>query len=229
MTNLKSLREHLGLTLKDVSQKCNIDQGLLSKYERKERELSIDNLKKLSSFYNVSPSYLLDMTNNSLPLKIAVYPGSFDPISNGHLDIIERVSKIFDTVYILVSINPKKKYIFSIDERVDMIKRSITNLKNVIVEESDELVLEYAKQKNAKVIIRGLRNFIDYQSEITLFQFNRSIEKNIDTMILFPSRDNLFLSSSSIKELVMFNADISSYVPKGLAPEIKEKILDRLN
>lgn len=157
-------------------------------------------------------------------MKVAVYPGSFDPISNGHLDIIERSAKVFDTVYVLVSVNPNKKYIFSVEERVFMLKTATKHIANVVVEASPNLVLDYAKEKKASVIIRGLRNFIDYQNEITLFQFNRSIDNNIDTFILFPSQDNLFLSSSSIKELVMFNSDISKYVPEGLSEYITNKL-----
>lgn len=155
---------------------------------------------------------------------IAVYPGSFDPVSNGHLDIIRRASKIFDTVYVLVSINPVKNYCFSTQERVFMLKECTKDLPNVIIEASESLVLNFAKSKNAQVIIRGMRNIMDYQNEITLFQFNRSIDSSIDTFILFPSTDNLFLSSSSIKELIKFDSDISPYVPKGLVNFIRDKI-----
>ena len=155
---------------------------------------------------------------------VAVYPGSFDPISNGHLDIIRRASKIFDTLYVLVSINPVKNYCFTNDERVYMLKEATKDLPNVIIEGSESLVLNFAKSKNAQVIIRGMRNIMDYQNEITLFQFNRSIDSSIDTFILFPSTDNLFLSSSSIKELIKFDSDISPYVPESLVEFIKEKI-----
>lgn len=157
-------------------------------------------------------------------MKIAIYPGSFDPVSNGHLDIIERAAKIFDKVYVLASINPNKKYLFTDEERVAMLKYATKHIPNVEVEGSKCLVLNYAREKEASVIIRGLRNFIDYQNEITLFQFNRSIDNHIDTILFFPSANNLFLSSSSIKELVMFDAEIHNYVPKGLAELIKTKI-----
>ena len=161
-------------------------------------------------------------------MKIAVYPGSFDPISNGHLDIIERTAQIFDKVYVLVSVNPNKKYCFSVEEKIELIKKSTQHINNVIVESYEGLVLDYAKEKGASVIIRGLRNFIDYQDEITLFQFNRSIAPNIDTFVLFPSANNLFLSSSAIKQLVSLNADISQYVPKAIVAEVKEIIKERL-
>lgn len=161
-------------------------------------------------------------------MKIAVYPGSFDPVSNGHLDIIERAAKVFDKVYVVVSINLNKQSIFTVDEKVWMLKEVTKHIPNVTVEASKDLLLQYAQSRNASVIIRGLRNFIDYQDEITLFQFNRSIAPNIDTFILFPSANNLFLSSSSIKELVSFNSDISSYVPKQLVAYITETLKKRL-
>ena len=162
-------------------------------------------------------------------MKIAVYPGSFDPVSNGHLDIIERAAKTFDILYVVISINPHKKYIFSPDERLDLLKEATKHINNVIVEASSMLVLEYAKERNCSVIIRGMRNIYDYQNEITLFQFNHDLDSSIDTYILFPSADNLFLSSSGIKELVMFGKDISKFVPEGLAEKITKKIKDYYN
>ena len=124
-------------------------------------------------------------------MKIAVYPGSFDPITTGHLDIIERTSKIFDKVIVLVAINTNKKSTFSTDEKMDMIRKVTTHLSNVEVKSSSDLVSKFALEQNANVIIRGLRNFNDYQDEISLFQFNRSIAPDIDTFALFPSANNL--------------------------------------
>ena len=110
------------------------------------------------------------------------------------------------------------------EERVEMLKHATSDLPNVEVEGSSSLVLNYAKEKNAQIIIRGMRNILDYQNEITLFQFNRSIDSDIDTFVLFPSTDNLFLSSSSIKELVKFDSDISPYVPHDLVEFITKRI-----
>lgn len=162
-------------------------------------------------------------------MKIAVYPGSFDPITLGHLDIINRAALVFDKLIVLVAINTNKKSTFTTEEKMQMIKKVTKHLKNVEVRSSSDLVSKYALEINANVIIRGLRNFNDYQDEISLFQFNRSIAPNIDTFALFPSANNLFLSSSSIKELVLFGADIKNYVPAEIEEYVKTTIYERLN
>ena len=134
-------------------------------------------------------------------MKIAVYPGSFDPITNGHLDIIKRASKLFDKLYVLVSVNSKKKYLLSIEERKEIVEKSVKDLKNVEVCSSSSLTLDFARSVNACSIIRGVRSYKDFDAEMELFQFNHTIDNNIDTILLFPSANNLFLSSSRIKEL----------------------------
>lgn len=161
-------------------------------------------------------------------MKIAVYPGSFDPITSGHLEIIERTSLIFDKVIVLIAINTNKKSTFTTEEKMEMIQKVTKHLNNVEVASSSDLVSKYALERNANVIIRGLRNFNDYQDEISLFQFNRSIAPNIDTFALFPSANNLFLSSSSIKELVLFGADIKNYVPTEIEDYVRTTIYERL-
>ncbi len=161
-------------------------------------------------------------------MKIAVYPGSFDPITSGHLEIIERTSLIFDKVIVLIAINTNKKSTFTTEEKKEMIQKVTKHLNNVEVASSSDLVSKYALERNANVIIRGLRNFNDYQDEISLFQFNRSIAPNIDTFALFPSANNLFLSSSSIKELVLFGADIKNYVPAEIEDYVRTTIYERL-
>lgn len=161
-------------------------------------------------------------------MKIAIYPGSFDPISNGHLDIINRASKIFDKLIILVSLNPKKKYLLNDNERVEIVKKSCQHLDNIEVIASKSLVLDFAKKVNACSIIRGLRNHNDFDSEMELFQFNHTIDNSVETLLMFPAANNLFLSSSSIKELVMFNSDITPYVPLIVKEKIEKILKERL-
>ena len=151
------------------------------------------------------------------------YPGSFDPISNGHLDIIARLSNIYDTVVILISNNTNKKYSFTKDERMEMIKIATKQYKNVVIDVWDGLVVDYCQKNNIKVMARGLRNISDYENEFNLFQFNKDLNNNIETLLLFPSSKNQFISSSAIKELVYFDANISKYVPLELVDIIKHK------
>ena len=153
----------------------------------------------------------------------AVYPGSFDPISNGHLDIIQRASKMLDELHIVVSYNIKKSSTFSVEERLNMIKLVTKDLPNVYVTSYDGLIVNYCKENNISILIRGLRNYQDYENEFSLFQFNRDINPDIETILMLPSSKNQFVSSSAIKELVTFNCDISSYVPS----EIKELIINK--
>ena len=141
------------------------------------------------------------------------YPGSFDPISNGHLDIIRRLCEIYDNVVILISNNIGKKYSFTALERKEMIELVIKKYKNARVDIYDGLVVRYCQNHNIKLLARGLRNFTDYENEFNLFQFNRDLAPEIETILLFPSSKNQFVSSSAIKELITFNASIKDYVP----------------
>ncbi len=153
-------------------------------------------------------------------MRKACYPGSFDPISNGHLDIIERAARQFDELHVLVSYNVNKKSTFTPDERVDMIKRACKNIKNVVVSKSSDLTVKYCKENSIQTMVRGLRNYMDYENEFSLYQFNRDIDPEIETLLLFPSTRTQFVSSSSIKELVAFNLDITPYVPKEIVDEV---------
>lgn len=153
----------------------------------------------------------------------AVYPGSFDPLSNGHLDIIKRASVLFDEVHILVSYNIRKRSSFTIHERVAMIKKVTKSFPNIVVAQSCDLVVNYCKEQNINVIIRGLRNYQDYENEFSLYQFNRDIDPSIETILLFPSTKNQMVSSSAIKELVTFGVDISNYVPEEIKTQIFKK------
>lgn len=157
-------------------------------------------------------------------MKKAVYPGSFDPLSNGHLDLIKRASKLFDELHVLVSYNTHKKTDFSPEERVDMIIKCIKNIPNVVVRQSSSLVVNYCKDNDINVIVRGLRNFQDYENEFTLFQYNRDINPKIETILLCPTTKTQVVSSSAIKELIEFNVDITPYVPKEIVNDILKKL-----
>ena len=153
----------------------------------------------------------------------AIYPGSFDPLSNGHLDIITRATKIFDEVHIVISNNTRKNATFSVEERLEMIKKVTKRFKNVKVTAYDGLSVNYCKENDIKVLIRGLRNYQDYEAEFNLYQFNKNIDSSVETLLMLPSNKHIFVSSSAIKELIYFNADISPYVPE----EIKEDIIKK--
>ncbi len=156
-------------------------------------------------------------------MKVA-YPGSFDPISNGHLDIIRRLSKKFDEVHIIVSYNVKKKTTFTASKRVSFIEEACKDYPNVYVHKSDDLVVRYCKELGIDIIIRGLRNYQDYENEFSLYQYNKDLDENIETLIMFPSSKNQFISSSAIKELIAFDIDISPYVPKCIVSEVTKAL-----
>lgn len=157
-------------------------------------------------------------------MKKAVYPGSFDPFSNGHLDIVERASKLFDEVHIVVSNNIFKKTIFTVQERIEMIQACVGHLPNIHITSYDGLVVQYCREHQISIIIRGLRNYNDYENEYSLFQYNKDIMPNVETVLLFPSTRNQIISSSAIKELVEFDCDISKYVPRSIAETIVQKM-----
>lgn len=154
----------------------------------------------------------------------AVYPGSFDPFSNGHLDIVKRASKLFDEIHVLVSNNIFKKTIFSTEERINLIKKCTKDIPNLVITSFDGLVVNYCKDNEISIIIRGLRNYSDYEAEFSLYQYNKDIYPNVETILLLPSTKTQFVSSSAIKELLNFNCDISKYVPK----EIEQDIIDKM-
>ena len=153
----------------------------------------------------------------------AVYPGSFDPISNGHLDIIKRASKLFDELHILVSYNFNKHYSFTKEERIEMLNDVCKDIPNIKITSYDGLVVNYCKENNIGVIVRGMRNYTDYENEFSLFQYNRDICSSVETILLMPTTKNQMVSSSAIKELVTFNSPIDKYVPKILVARITKK------
>lgn len=146
----------------------------------------------------------------------AIYPGSFDPITNGHIDVLQRASKLFDHVIIAVLVNPSKTPFLSIDDRMNLIRKSITDLKNVEVASFNGLTVEYALQKKAKVLIRGLRAISDFEHEMQMAQINKTLCPEVETIFLVPRVENNFLSSSLVKEIGLLNGDISQIVPEAV-------------
>ena len=154
-------------------------------------------------------------------MKIAVYPGSFDPITNGHLDILKRASSIFDKVIVLVAINQNKKSRFSIKDRVDMIKESIRDMDNVEVDSFEGLTVKYAKEHHATHLIRGLRAVSDFEYEFQLASANEYADASIDMVFFMARGDKTFISSSAILELYKSGVDVSSLVPPSVIKRLK--------
>ena len=155
--------------------------------------------------------------------KIALYPGSFDPITNGHLDVLERASRMFDNVVIAVLNHPNKKAFLSVDERVTLIKEAVKSMKNVNVDSFAGLTVEYARQIGARFLIRGLRSITDFEYEIQLCQTNHVIAPEIDTVYLSTKPEHNFISSSMVKELSNLNTDVSKFVPKNVVEYLKNR------
>lgn len=154
-------------------------------------------------------------------MKVAIYPGSFDPITNGHLDVLNRATKIFDKVIILIAINPKKKSRFPIEERIQMIREATSDNPQVEVDAYDGLTVEYAKNHNAKHLIRGLRAVTDFEYEFQLASANDYVDENIDTVFLMSKKEKSFINSSMIMDLHEAGVDVSNLVPPSVYKRLK--------
>lgn len=159
-------------------------------------------------------------------MKIAIYPGSFDPITSGHLNIIRRAASIFDKLIVCVMVNGTKKPMFSRDERVDMIRQVVGDIPNVEVDSSDELLAEYAKRRGSCVIVKGLRAGSDFENEFQMALINHKINPTLDTMFLTAEHQYMYLSSSTVKELGNYDVDLSDFLPQEIVPVFKQRIAD---
>jgi pantetheine-phosphate adenylyltransferase len=156
-------------------------------------------------------------------MRIGFYPGSFDPITYGHLDIITRGAKLFDKLYIAISYNPNKNTTFSTEERMDLVNQCVKDIDNVEVIKSNQLTVEHCLELGATHILRGLRAVTDYDYEFQMTNFNHQINDQVDTVFLMTQGKYSFLSSSSVRELAGFKGDVSPFVPKVVKDAINKK------
>lgn len=157
-------------------------------------------------------------------MRLAVYPGSFDPVTNGHIDILCKASKIFDKIIVAVIHNVTKKALFTLDERVELIKESSKDIENIEVEGFSGLLADYLIAKNACVIIRGLRTVTDFEYEMHMAMMNKRLIPDVDTIFIMSDSDNIFLSSSNVKEAALLGGNVSSMVPKYVEKRLREKL-----
>ncbi len=154
--------------------------------------------------------------------KIAVYNGSFDPVTNGHLDIIERAAKIFDVLYVTVAIHPTKVGLFTIEQRKKLLEEATAHLKNVIVDSTDELFMDYVKKVNGQVLVRGLRSTTDFDYELQYAQSNQYLNSQIEIMYLMTKPSHSFISSSVVKEIASYHKPLTGLVPECVEKALKE-------
>jgi len=154
----------------------------------------------------------------------AIYPGTFDPVTYGHIDIIKRALKIFEGVIVAVAHNPQKNPLFSVKERVQMLKEATADIDGVIIEDFDSLVVDYASSHRISVIIRGLRMLSDFEYEFQMALTNRKLSQDIETIFLMPSEQYSYISSKLLKETVRLGADVSDFVPPYVQRKLKQKL-----
>ena len=157
-------------------------------------------------------------------MKIAIYPGSFDPITSGHLNIIRRAANIFDKLIVCVMVNAGKQPMFSLDERKELICRVTADLPNVTVESSNALLAEFAREKGSCVIVKGLRAVSDFENEFQMALINRKINPDLDTMFLTADSEYMYMSSSVVKELGTYDVPLEDFLPKEIIPDFKRKL-----
>ena len=160
-------------------------------------------------------------------MKTAIYPGSFDPVTSGHLNIIRRAAKIFDKLIVCVMVNAGKNPMFTLQERVDLIRRVTSDLPNVEVDFSNELLANYARQRDIGVIVKGLRAGSDFENEFQMALINHKINPDLDTMFLTAESQYMYLSSSTVKELGNYNVDLSEFLPSEIIPDFQNRINEK--
>ena len=156
-------------------------------------------------------------------MKTAIYPGSFDPVTLGHLNVIKRAAQAFDKLIVCVMVNSSKHGLFTPEERVDLIQRVTKNLRNVEVDCSNELLADYARRKGSRVVVKGLRAVSDYEKEVQMAIINRKLYPNLDTFFIPSSEKYTYLSSTVVKEMARYGADLSDFVPREIIADVEAK------
>ncbi len=154
----------------------------------------------------------------------AVVPGSFDPVTKGHLDIIERAARIFDEIIVVVLQNPAKHTTFTVEERMDFIRRSTKNIRNVSVDSFDGLLVDYMRRKEAGVVVKGLRAVSDFEYEYQMALTNHKLNPDVETLFLNTSQEYMFLSSSIVKQIASFDGDVSDFLPEQIRDDVQKRL-----
>ena len=160
-------------------------------------------------------------------MRTAIYPGSFDPVTNGHLNIIRRASKSFDRLVVCVMVNGDKSPMFSPDERVEMIRRVTGDLENVEVEFSDKLLADFAREKNSSIVIKGLRAVSDFEREFQMALINHKLNPGLDTRFLTAEHQFMYLSSSAVKEMARYDVPLDDFLPREIIPDFKARMAEQ--
>jgi len=159
-------------------------------------------------------------------MKIAIYPGSFDPITNGHVNIIERGAKLFDKLYIVLSHNVNKNSFFTLEERVELTKQAVAHVENIeVIVSENKLTVDFAEELGATAILRGLRGATDFDYEFMMTLTNQKLSASIETVFLTADTEHMYLSSSMVKEVAKFGGNVMKFVPKGVAQMLERKFL----
>ena len=157
-------------------------------------------------------------------MRTAIYPGSFDPLTNGHLDVIERAIKLFDRVIVAVAKNDGKQPLFTLEERLELVRRSIQHWPNVEADSFESLLVDYVERRSAQAIVRGLRAISDFEFEFQLALMNRKLNENVETIFMMPKDTYTFLSSRMIKEIARLGGNVSAFVPPHVQAALKAKL-----
>lgn len=160
-------------------------------------------------------------------MRVAICPGSFDPVTYGHLDVIKRATRIFDRVYVTVLNNPTKNPLFTVEERLDFLRRATAHLENTVCEYFEGLLVDYARQRKAVAMVRGLRAVSDFESEFKMASMNRNLNPDVETIFMMTSGEYAFLSSSIVREVASYGGDVSKWVPGFVAVALQARLQER--